>query len=106
MPRLCFRHQETARLIAEVESEQAVVIPVAEDRIYAPSADNPGVYAQFRIAGREFFFDQQGALALINLECVELSPPAVAPLAPQAPGSPLAARPCAQGVPDGWVARW
>jgi hypothetical protein len=79
MPRLCFRLQETGRLVAEVGPDQAVVIPAVEDRIYAPSAEDPGAYIRFRMVGREFYFDQQGGLALVNLECVELPEPPPAP---------------------------
>jgi hypothetical protein len=81
MPRLCFRHQDTGRLIAEGEGNQAGVIPAIDDRIYVPSAMAPGMYANLRVAGRELYYDQRGALALINLECVELPAPPAAPRA-------------------------
>jgi len=85
MPRLCFRHQETGRLIAEIRADQVMAIPGMDDRIYAPSATAPGTYAQFRVAGRELFFDQHGALAVVNLRCAELPAPSVPPLLPAGP---------------------
>lgn len=79
MPRLCFRHQETGRLIAEIGADRVSFIPSVEDRIYAPSVATPGVYAQFRVAGRDLFFDQQGDLALVNLECADIPASSTSP---------------------------
>lgn len=73
MPRLDFHHQETGRLLAEVQADGVSFIPVVDDRVYAPSADDAGVYSLFRIAGREFYYDQRGVLAHVNLTCVEVS---------------------------------
>ena len=41
----------------------------------------PGMYANLRVAGRELYYEQRGALALVNLESVELHAPPAAPLA-------------------------
>jgi hypothetical protein len=81
MTRLCFRRQESGRLIAEVEGKPGVVLPATGDRIYATSAANPGVYAEFKVAGRQLFYDQHGDLALVNLERVELPASSPAPAA-------------------------
>jgi hypothetical protein len=67
------RRQETARLIAQIQAEDSGLIPTVEDRIYAPTAEDAGVYAYLRVVGREFYYDQQGDLALVELECVELA---------------------------------
>jgi hypothetical protein len=69
MPRLEFRGQETGRLVAEVAD--ASIVPAAGDHIYAPTVADIGVYSHYRVAGREFFYDQHGKLALVKLECVE-----------------------------------
>ncbi len=53
-------------------------MPVAGDRVYSSSAEEAGVYAEFRVVGRESYFDQQGALALVNLTCAEaVEPPSI-----------------------------
>jgi hypothetical protein len=72
MPLLHCRRQETGRLIAQVRAEDSGHIPTVEDHIYAPNAEDAGEYAYLRVTGREFYYDQQGNLALVNLECVEL----------------------------------
>ena len=40
-----------------------------------PLAEEPGVYVHCRIVGRDFYYDQQGILVLVNLACVELAVP-------------------------------
>jgi hypothetical protein len=72
MPRICFRHRESGRLVAQVEAEDLARIPATDDGVYAPSAADPGVYVYLLVERREFYYDQQGFLALVNLECVEL----------------------------------
>ncbi len=73
MPLLHCRRQETGRLIAQVQAVDPGLIPAVEDRIYAPTAEDAGAYVHLRVVGREFFYDQQGDLALVHLECVEVS---------------------------------
>jgi hypothetical protein len=51
------RHQQTSRSIAEFQADQAILIPSANDLVYAPSAGEAGAYARFRVVGREFYFD-------------------------------------------------
>jgi hypothetical protein len=71
MPRLEFRGKGTGRLVAEVADTS--IVPAAGDDVYAPTAADIGVYSHYRVAGREFFYDQHGKLALVRLECVEAS---------------------------------
>jgi hypothetical protein len=73
MPRVEFHLQNTGRLVAQVEAEGHSIIPAVGDRIYAPSAADIGVYSHFRVAGREYYYDQHGNLALVRLECAEVS---------------------------------
>ena len=73
MPRLCFRRQDSGGLIAEARAQGSSGIPAVDDRIYAPSAADPGVYSHHRVTGREFYYDQRGDLSLVTLECVEVS---------------------------------
>jgi hypothetical protein len=82
VPRLYFRRQESGRLIAKVQDEDLARIPATDDSVYAPSAEEAGAYLHLRVVGREFYYDQQGALALVSLECVELpsQPDALPPL--------------------------
>ena len=72
MARLEFRNRETGRLIARAELGVSWIIPAAGDVIYAPSAEDTGVYSHQRVAGRQFFYDQQGHLSLVALECIEV----------------------------------
>jgi hypothetical protein len=67
-------------LVAQVEGAGSAIIPAAGDRIYAPSVADTGVYSHHQVAGREFYYDQQGHLTLIKLECIEApSQPVVVP---------------------------
>ena len=66
-----YRHRETGRLVARVEGSSNM--PAPADHIYAPSAADAGAYSHLRVTGREFYYDQQGKLTLVKLECVEVT---------------------------------
>ena len=86
MIQLNFRRQDTGRLIARVEADDTRIVPVTDDHIYVPSAEEPGVYRHCHVVGRDFFYNQAGLLTVINLVCVELaSQPAVVPPTPADP---------------------
>ncbi len=73
MIQLDFRRQESGRLIAQVEAESGSLVPATNDQLYVPLAEEPGMYAHCRIVRRDFYYDQQGILVLVNLACVELA---------------------------------
>ena len=80
MPRVEFRLRETGRLVAHTEAADNAVIPIAGDRVYAPSATDAGVYSHYQVSDRELYYDQEGRLALIKLECFDVpSTPAHTP---------------------------
>jgi hypothetical protein len=70
-------------VIAEFQAEDATRIPLAEDSVYAPSAQDAGVYSHLRVVRREYYYDQRGGLVLVNVVCTE--DPAPVPAVPAAP---------------------
>lgn len=69
MPRLEFLREGTGQLVAQVQAGDPASIPAIEDLVYAPSAENPGIYACFQVSDRQFYYDQQGNLTLVGLTC-------------------------------------
>jgi hypothetical protein len=73
MPRLYFRHEGPAGLIAQAAAEGPGFVPTTDDVVFIAPADDPGVYVQLRVTRRELYYEQGGSLALVSLECAELA---------------------------------
>jgi hypothetical protein len=64
----CSEHNATA--IARAQASEPATIPTVGDRAHVPrEKDNP-IYLQ--VAGRDFYYDEHGALSTVRLSCVLL----------------------------------
>jgi hypothetical protein len=69
VPQLEFYREKDGPKIASVQADDPGVIPNVWDVVYVPDDKDPGVYAHLRVSGRQFYYDQQGNLAMVRLLC-------------------------------------
>jgi len=70
MTRLEFWKEEERQVVANVQAGEPAFIPDIGDRVYIPDSEDSGVYAYVKVTGRQYYFSQQGELAMIRLSCV------------------------------------
>jgi len=82
MTRLEFWDEKERQVVANVQAGEPGFIPIIGDHVYIPHGEDSGVYAHVKVTGRQYYFSQQGELAMIRLSCEGLdgertvSPPA------------------------------
>jgi hypothetical protein len=64
-----FRQEKTGSSVAVVTVGDPATIPLVGDMVFVPDAETPWVYAYLRVMGRQFFYDQLGALTMVSLAC-------------------------------------
>jgi hypothetical protein len=69
VPQLEFYREKDGPKIATVQSGDPGVIPGVWDVVYVPDDEDSGVYVHLRVSGRQFYYDQQGNLAIVRLLC-------------------------------------
>jgi hypothetical protein len=69
VPQLEFCREQDGPKIASVQTGDPGAIPGVWDVVYVPDDKDPGVYAHLRVSGRQFYYDQQGNLAMVRLLC-------------------------------------
>jgi len=72
VPQLEFCRDKDGPKIASVQADDPGVIPGAWDLVYVPDGEDPRVYVQVRVTSRQFYYDQQGHLAMVRLVCEDL----------------------------------
>lgn len=69
MPQLEFCREKDGPKIASVHAGDPAVIPGVWDLVYVPDDDDPRVYVHLRVSSRQFYYDQQGHVAMVRLIC-------------------------------------
>ena len=64
----CSEHDATA--IARAQASEPATIPTVGDRAYVPGEEDEPVHVQ--VAGRDFYYDEHGALSTVRLSCILL----------------------------------
>jgi hypothetical protein len=72
VPQLEFCREKDGPKIASVQAGDPAVIPSDRDLVYVPDGEDRRVYIHVRVSGRQFYYDQQGHLAMVRLICEDL----------------------------------
>ena len=64
-----YRQDRTGSPVALMPVGDPGTIPHVGDVVFVPDSETPWVYAYLRVIGRQFFYDQHGALTMVSLTC-------------------------------------
>lgn len=72
MTQLEFCRVYDEQAIAHAHAGESTNIPGVGDHVYVPDERESSVYVYVKVAGRRFFYDEQGHLTTVRLSCYEL----------------------------------